>query len=80
MENYTMLKGIKNFMYLTQPYFVEDTPSQILHMLSTLILWLKIFYTTIGQYPILYNFLAVAPEEISCWKYYLGVAYCNKCV
>ena len=46
-------------------------------MLSTLILWLETFYTSIGQYPSLYNFLAIAPEDISCWEYYLG--YPNKC-
>ena len=41
-ENCTLLKDIEKFMYITQPYFSEDTPNQILHMLSTLILWLKI--------------------------------------
>ena len=66
-----LLKDIENFLYLTQLKFMEDTPNQILHMLSTLILWLKSFYTTIGQYPTLYDFLAIAPEEISHWKYYL---------
>ena len=55
---------------------MEDTPNQILHMLSTLIQWSRTFYTTIGQYPTLYDFLAIAPEEISCWKYYL--VYPNK--
>ena len=78
IENCTLLKDIKNFMYLTQPYFLEDTPNQILHMLSTPSLWSKTFYTTIGQYPTLYNFLAIVPKEISHWKYYL--MYPNKCV
>ena len=32
-------------------------------MLSTLILWSKTFYTTIGQYPTLNDFLAIAPKE-----------------
>ena len=59
-------------MYLTQPKFTEDTPNQILHMLSTLLLWLKTFYTTIGQYPDLYDFLAITPKEISNWDYYLS--------
>ena len=30
----------------------------------------KSFYTTIGQYPPLYNFLAITPEEISYCNYY----------
>ena len=49
IENCTLLKDIKTFMYLTQPYFSEDIPNQILHMLSTLILFWKTFYTTLGQ-------------------------------
>ena len=77
MENCTLLKDIENSMYLTQPSFSEDTPNQIPNMLSTLILKQKTFYTTIGQYPTLYNFLAITPEEISCWNYYL--LYPNKC-
>ena len=47
----TLLKDIKHFLYLTQSYFLDDTPNQSLHLMSTLILWLKTFYTTIGQYP-----------------------------
>ena len=35
----TLLKDIKNFMYLTQLNFLEDTPNQILLMLSTQLLW-----------------------------------------
>ena len=67
----TLLKDFKNLTYLTQLNFLEDTPNQILHMLSTLLLWSKLFYTTIGQYPTLYNFLAIALKEISCWNYYI---------
>ena len=55
----TLLKDIENVMYPTQLYFLEDTPNQILHILSTLLLWLKTLYTTIGQYPTLYNFLTI---------------------
>ena len=51
MEKCTLLKDIENFMYLTQPYFSENTPNQILDMLSTLILWMKSFYMSVGQYP-----------------------------
>ena len=35
----TLLKDIKNFMYLTQLNFLEGTPNQILLMLSTQLLW-----------------------------------------
>ena len=58
MENSMLLKDIENFMYLTQPYFMEDIPNQILHMLSMLLLQSKTFNTTIGQYPTVYTFLA----------------------
>ena len=58
IENHTLLKDIDNFMYLNQTNFLEDSPNQILHILSTLILWSKTFYTTIGQYSTLYDFLA----------------------
>ena len=37
MANHTLLKDIGKFMSLTQLNFMEDTPNQILHMLSTLI-------------------------------------------
>ena len=59
METFTLLKDFKNLMYCTQPNFSEDTPNQILHMLNTLILWLKTFYTTIGQCITLNDFLAI---------------------
>ena len=42
IENHTLLKNIDNLMYPTQLNFSEDTPNQILHMLSTLILWSKL--------------------------------------
>ena len=35
----TLLKDIEHFLYLTQSYFLDDTPNQILHLMSTLILW-----------------------------------------
>ena len=37
----TLLKDIEHFMYLTQSYFLDDTPNQILHIMSTLLLWSK---------------------------------------
>ena len=37
----TLLKDIEHFLYLTQSYFSDDTPNQILHIISTLLLWLK---------------------------------------
>ena len=55
----TLLKDIELFLYLTQLYFSDNTPNQNLHKMSTLLLWSKTFYTTIGQYPTLYDFLAI---------------------
>ena len=55
--HHTLLNDLTNFMYPTQPNFSEDTPNQILHMLSTLILWSKNSYTKIGHYPTLDDFL-----------------------
>ena len=71
IENCTLLKDINNFMYLTQLNFLEDAPNQILQMLNTLILWSKHFYTTIGQYPTLYDFLAITQDELILWEYHL---------
>ena len=42
IENFTLTKDIDNLMYLTQLNVSEDTPNQILCMLSTLILWWKV--------------------------------------
>ena len=39
--------------------------------MGPLILWSKTFYTTIGQYPTLYNYLAIMREDIVCWEYHL---------
>ena len=66
----TLLKDIEQFLYLTQSYFSDDTPNQILHLMITLILWSKTFYTTIGQYPTLY-YLAITREDLICWEYHL---------
>ena len=55
----TLLKDIEHFMYLTQSYFLDNTPNQILHTMSTLLSWSKRFYTTFGQHPTLYDFLAI---------------------
>ena len=55
----TLLKDIKHFLYLTQLYFSDVTHIQILHLMSTLITWSKTFYTTTGQYPTLYDYLAI---------------------
>ena len=38
----TQLKDIEHFMYLTQLYFSENTPNQILHIMSTPLSWSKI--------------------------------------
>ena len=39
--------------------------------MGRLILWSKTFYTTIGQYPTLYNFLAIMREDLIRWEYHL---------
>ena len=67
----TLLKDIKHFLYLTQSYFSDDTPNQILQLMSTLILWSKTFYTTIGQYPTLYDYLAITQEDLIHWEHHL---------
>ena len=67
----TLLKDIEHFLYLTQSFFSDDTPNQILHLMGTLILWTKTFYTTIGQYPTLYNYLAITREDLIRWEYHL---------
>ena len=51
--------------------FLQNTPNQILHMLSTLILWSKTLYTTSGQYPTLYDFLAITQDELFLWENHL---------
>ena len=53
LKECTILKDIEHFMYLTQPYFSDNTPSQILHVMSTLLLWSKFlhYYWSIS-YPI----------------------------
>ena len=66
-----LLKDIEHFLYLTQSYFSDDTPNQILHIMSTLILWSKTFYTTNGQYPTLYDYLAITREDLIRWEYHL---------
>ena len=46
------------------------------NMLSTLILWFTSFYTTIGLYHTLHDFLVITPKDIFHWEYYL--AYMQK--
>ena len=67
----TLLEDIEHFLYLTQSYFLDDTPNQILHLMGTLILWSKTFYTTIGQYPTLYDYLVIMREDLIHWEYHL---------
>ena len=60
----TLLKEIEHFMYLTQPYFSDNTLYQILQIMSTLLLWLKNFYTTVCQNPTLYDILTITQENL----------------
>ena len=55
----TLLKDIEHFMYLTQSYFLNNTPNQILHIMSTQLMWSKRFNTSIDQHLTLYNFLTI---------------------
>ena len=66
----TLLKDIEHFMYLTQPYFWDNTPNQILHIMSTLLLVEK-FLHYYWSYPTLYDFLAITPKDITHLNYYL---------
>ena len=59
----TLIKDIKDFMHLTQLYFLDNTPNKILQISSTLLSWSKQYYTTIGPYPTLYDFLAITQED-----------------
>ena len=61
----TQLKDIEHFLYLTQLYFSDDTPNRILHLTMTLISWSKAFYTTTGQYPTPYDYLAITREDLT---------------
>ena len=60
IKEHTLLKDIEHLMYLTQSYFSDNTPNQIIHIISTptLLLWSKI------SALILVNFL---PYTIS-WR------------
>ena len=39
--------------------------------MSTLISWSKTFYTTTGQYPTLYDYLAIMRGDLIHWEYHL---------
>ena len=66
-EEYTLLKDIEHFLYLTQSYFSDNTPNQILHMMSTLQLFRK--HSTL----LLVNILPymISWEDLICWEYHL---------
>ena len=71
--NCTLLKDIKNFTYLTQLYFMEDTSQpNPAHVEYTYIV-VKTFYATSDQNPALYNFLAITQDELILWEYHLDV-------
>ena len=59
----TLLKDIAHFMYLTQLYFSDDTPTNPTHNEYTTIMF-KRFYTTIGQHPTLYDYFAITQEHL----------------
>ena len=47
--NFTLLQNFDYLVHITQLIFLEETLYQIMHMLSTLLLWSKNFYTTIAN-------------------------------
>ena len=38
--------------------------------MTTLILWSKTFYITTGQYPTLYDYLAITQKDLIRWVYH----------
>ena len=76
IQKFTLLKDIDNLMYHAQLNFSEDNQPNPMYVEYTNIV-VKTFYTTIGHYPTLHNFLAITPKDISHWEYYQ--AYPNKC-
>ena len=74
----TLLKYIEHFLFLTQSYFSKHTPNQILHLMTTKILWSKTFYTTTGQYPTLYNYLAIMRKDLICCEYHPDNPYTSR--
>ena len=67
----TLLKDIEHFMYLTQPYFSDNTPYQILHIMSTLLLCSKISTLLFVKNPTLYDILTITQENLIQWDYHL---------
>ena len=43
--------------------------------MTTLILWSKTFYTTTGQYPTLYDLLAITRKDQIHWEYHTDNPY-----
>ena len=86
----TLLKDIEHFMYLTQLYFSDNTPNQILHITSTLLLWSTFlhYYWSIS-YPIQvpghhtqkYNMFGLYPNkcEFSNLLYYHHLCTQGRC-
>ena len=72
---HTLDKDLHYLEHITQSSFQEETPYQIMHMMSTLLLCPKLSYTTIGPYPTHYDFLAVSHKELIYWENYLENPY-----
>ena len=64
----TLLMDIKHFTYPTIFLRQHSQPNPTNIEYTTIVV--ETFYTTIGQYPTLYDFLAITPKDITCLNYY----------
>ena len=46
--------------------------------MTTLIIWSKTFYTTIGQYPTLYDYLTNTQKDLIRWEYHPDNPYTSR--
>ena len=72
---HTLDKDLDYLEHITKSNFQEETPYQIMHMMSTLLLWTKLFYTTIGPYPTNYDVFAIPHKELIYLENYLENPY-----
>ena len=71
----TLDKDLHYLELVRQLNFQEKMPYKIMYLVSTIILWLKDFYTACGQYLTLYNFLAISCNDLCNWEQSLENPY-----
>ena len=76
IENCTLLMDTKKFLPYPTMFLGQHSQPNPTHIEYTTIV-AENFLHNIDQYPTIYDFLAIAPKEISHWNYYL--MYPNKC-